>query len=141
MCPQSARTCYFCASWWVREWRGATLAPGTPFFPYACTAPVPFALLTGCTFPDRRSNQDVTGLYRAVSQYRGVPAPSVSLELTPDQAIYHVGSSDLPSEYTVSNGTVYMQAEGGRVGFRILSRDTLRQTDALGNYIDYVRAY
>ncbi|HEX8660213.1 MAG TPA: hypothetical protein VF690_21895 [Hymenobacter sp.] len=95
-------------------------------------------LLAGCNLPD--PHQDVTGLYYAASSFRNVPAPNVSLELTPDQAIYHVGSSERPSTYTVSNGTVYMQSEAGRVGFRIISRDTLRQTDAMGNTLDYVRA-
>jgi hypothetical protein len=97
------------------------------------------ALQVGCTFPNHR--QDVTGMYRAVMPYRDVPAPNVALELTPDQAIYHAGSSELPYSYTVDNGTVYMQSEGARVGFRILSRDTLRQTDAAGNHLDYVRAH
>lgn len=63
-----------------------------------------------------------------------------SIELTADHAIYHVGSTTHTVAYEIENGYVYLKSETARMGFQRIGKDTLRSTDAIGNYVDYVHA-
>lgn len=67
--------------------------------------------------------------------------PDAALEFTADHAIYHVGSTALTADYELTADYVYVTSGTSRLGLHRLGEDTLRQTDAAGNTVNYVRAY
>lgn len=119
-------------------------------FPFLCSAWL-VAGLSSCTSSpgDTASAKRaaVLGTYRLVSPFpatfawRQVPVPDAALELTPDHALFHAGSTTLSADYNVTNGYVSIKRETAQPSFQRLGTDTLRQTDATGNTANYVRAH
>ncbi|QNP52060.1 hypothetical protein H9L05_19540 [Hymenobacter qilianensis] len=81
----------------------------------------------------------VVGSYQLVAPSSSVvPATGISLQLTGKQALVRTGSAEVASPYEVVNNYVYLLQGASRIDLRIVSRDTLRLTSALGTVTNYV---
>jgi hypothetical protein len=117
---------FFCAAWLV------TRLGSCPSFP---------------TDAASTSHAAVGGTYRlvspfpAISSWQQVPRPTIMLELTPDHALFHAGTSVLATNYDVTNGYLSVKRETAQLSFRHLGANSQRQINTADNTADDVHAH
>ncbi|MBG8553459.1 hypothetical protein [Hymenobacter guriensis] len=87
------------------------------------------------------NQKDVTGTYAFWGPFRQ-SLPLGRLVLTERNAIYGTTVGEFVLDYTVEDGTVYLQMDDHtRLAFRIVHPDTLRTSMGLMGNADYVRVH